>query len=476
VSVGRVRASLAELIEYGAIPPFVYCYPVRSSYRPPDPSWAIGDVWERDLSNSLTRDLNIYIHVPFCNYKCGFCNLYTVIARGGDIFAKYTSAVCQQLDQSKSIIEARNLRTIFIGGGTPSLLPLASFESIFNKFSEIYPNWRSVVEEVCVEATPDSIVDSSRPGFVDDLVRLGVSRINMGVQSLKHAELREAGRALANEDVIRKAVAIVKESRLANLSTDLIMGFYGQTDASWQESVDELIDLQPDTISTYFLTVRPDAWFSKTGRYVYQRDPALYARYDYARSKMRDAGYIQESNVRYKIPGKGGYRQKVLQFRGVPVLGIGAGARTYTNTADYIVGGGIRGELEQIWEYIGSIETGCVPVKGAYEFNDEERIRKRLVLDLFDLDLAELEPYHVRDYGWIYDDLIQAAIEENLLVKIGASRLQLTSRGYKYRDILSWMFFSDTVRARDAEFYRLLHARNERATVGMGDPAVMAAG
>ncbi|MFD0396371.1 hypothetical protein ACFQ3Z_45910 [Streptomyces nogalater] len=153
---------------------------------------------------------------------------------------------------------------------------------------------------------------------------MGLTRANIGIQSLVPAEIREAGRGQANERVIREAIEIIRDKRLPNLSTDLIMGFAYQTPESWCHSVDELVALAPETISTYFLTVRPDAWFSKTGAYQYMWNPDLYERYDYANAAFREAGYIQESNVRYKKLGRGGYQQKVLTFHGVPLLGLGA--------------------------------------------------------------------------------------------------------------------------------------------------------
>ena len=454
---------MAELIRAGAIPPFVYCYPTRSAYRELDPAWTVDRIWDEDRLHSLTNELNLYLHVPFCRYKCGFCNLYTVISKEQELHDAYTEALCRQLDRHSEIIQRRTLKTVYIGGGTPTLLSRQNFDAIFARIAEIYPNWRATVEEVCVEATPDSIVDSEEPNIVRFLMERGLTRINMGVQSMKRAELREAGRSRAGEDVIRRAVEIVKQHRLPNLSTDLIMGFAGQTDESWRESVEELVALEPETISTYFLTIRPDAWFSSTGKYRYQRDPELYERYDVARSIIGSAGYVQESNVRYKRQGLGGYRQKVLQFRGVPVLGIGAGARTYTNTVDYITGGSAEPSLSEITAYVKAVRDGRLRITAGYVYDDAERIRKRLVLDLFDLDLSELAPYRVDEHADLYEPILEGALEEQLLLEVGPTRFQLTPRGYKYRDIVSWLLFSDEVVRRDREFYERLHLRNARA-------------
>jgi oxygen-independent coproporphyrinogen-3 oxidase len=329
-----------------------------------------------------------------------------------------------------------------------------NFKQIFDTITRIYPNWRTVVEEVAIEVSPDSIVDD--PEVVPFLMSCGLTRMNMGIQSLQHAELREAGRSAANETTIRKAISIVKEHHLPNLSTDLIMGFSGQNDDTWRMSVEELASLRPDTISTYFLTIRPDAWFHKTGKYEYMRDPRLYERYEYARAIFQGAGYVQESNVRYKIPGRGGYQQKVLQFRGVPYLGIGAGARTYTNTVDYLIGGSHKPHISQIEDYIRAVNEGTLTISSGFVYSEEERIRKRLVLDNFDLNLRDLERYNFQQHRHLFQGVLDEAVRIGLMVKAGEDKYQLLPKGFKYRDILSWHLYSDRVVALDREFYQVI--------------------
>lgn len=464
-----VMSELEKIIGGGAIPPFVYCYPVRSSYRPLDPGVTVEKIWQEDLAHSPTRELNLYLHVPFCRYKCGFCNLYTVISEDQDVYDAYTDALCADIRRHAEVIQERRLRTVYIGGGTPSLLHRHNFDQIFDTLTEVYPNWRSTAEEVAVEATPDSIVDE--PDTLRHLIARGLTRVNMGIQSLRPKEIREAGRNRADEQTVRRAIEIVKTTDLANLSTDLIMGFAGQTDQSWRESVDELIALSPETISTYFLTVRPDAWFSKTGKYRYMRDASLYERYDYAQEAMLTAGYVQESNVRYKKPGRGGYVQKVLQFHGVPVLGLGAGARTYTNTVDYIVGGSANPTLAEVSGYIEAARTNTLAPRAGFVYDDTERIRKRLALDLFDLSLPELDRYSYREHAHLFEPVLHAAEELGLLKRLPSDRVQLTRTGFKYRDIISWMFYSPEVVDLDQEFYRELHDNNPRATRLLGNPS-----
>ncbi|WP_034641537.1 coproporphyrinogen-III oxidase family protein, partial [Desulfovibrio inopinatus] len=447
---------LGDSISKGEIPPYLYCYPPRSSYRELKSPLTWDEIWEEDKKNSLTDELNLYIHVPFCRYKCGYCNLYTVVSRDQDLYDAYIDAVVKQLFRYEKVLQSRTLRTVYFGGGTPTLLSRQNFLSLFTALSTIYPNWRNSSYEVCLEATPDSIADD--PDFLNFLIDNGVTRVNMGVQSLDSSELKQAGRGNANVETIVKAFEIVNKSPLPNLSVDLINGFAGQTDELWKSSVDALISFAPQTISTYFLTVRPDALFAQTGAYSYHRDPALYNRYDYARKTILSAGYIPETNIRYKQQGRGGYIQKCLQFHGVPYLGIGAGARTYTNTVDYLLNTDTQPSLDKVKKYISDIDNGIETVSVGFEYNDEERIRKRLVLDLFDLDLQQLEPYNWESHKDLFTPILDAAEHHGLLQRVGATRLQLTPKGYKYRDNLSWLFCSPKVVDADHEFYQGLHA------------------
>ncbi|MFF4325582.1 coproporphyrinogen-III oxidase family protein [Streptomyces sp. NPDC001591] len=471
--MNAIRDELARHIEQGVIPPFNYAYPSRSAYRPLNGTWNIRDIWAEDLKRHSVPELNLYLHVPFCRYKCGFCNLYTVISEDMDVYDAYTDALCTQIRDHTEIIQSRRLRTIYIGGGTPSLLSLRHFEQLFATLDEVYPNWRSTVEEVAIEATPDSIV--KEPGTLGGLISMGLTRANIGIQSLVPSEIREAGRGQAGEQVVRRAIEITREMELPNLSTDLIMGFAGQTPQSWRHSVDELAALAPETISTYFLTVRPDAWFSKTGAYQYMMSPDLYERYDYANATFRDAGYVQESNVRYKKLGRGGYQQKVLTFHGVPLLGLGAGARSYTSSVDYMVGL-VKPSLTEVADYISKAKNHELTPLTGFVLNDEEIIRKRLVLDTFDLDLNELNRFGYQEMAHLFEPVLEAAEEVGLLRRLPTHRIQLTPAGFKHRDTLSWMLFSKNVIDLDREYYAGLHKSNKRAQKHMGSEPISISG
>lgn len=233
--------------------------------------------------------------------------------------------------------------------------------------------------------------------------------------------------------------------------------------------MDELAKLAPTTISTYFLTVRPDAWFSRTGAYQYMWKPELYERYDYAREVFTAHGYVQEGSVRYKKPGRGGYVQKVLTFHGVPLLGLGVGARSYSSVLDYMTGS-VKPSLSEVADYIENARAHRLQPTTGFALTPEEIVRKRLVLDTFDLDLSELDRFGLDAIAPEVDRILDAAQANGLIHRVGPRRVQLTPKGFKYRDVLSWMFYSDHVKKLDREYYEGLHDANTRARKNMGTP------
>ena len=129
-----------------------------------------------------------------------------------------------------------------------------------NKIDQIYPNWRMVIEEVAIEASPNSIPADKE--LIVHLKNLGLTRVNIGIQTLCADELEKLGRRKNEIENVYKSIDFLKEIELPNISVDLINGIPGQTDQSWGQSISKIIQLNPDTISTYFLTVRPDAKLS----------------------------------------------------------------------------------------------------------------------------------------------------------------------------------------------------------------------
>jgi oxygen-independent coproporphyrinogen-3 oxidase len=236
----------------------------------------------------------------------------------------------------------------------------------------------------------------------------------------------------------------------------LIAGFNGQTKEMWLHSVEQLTKLAPQTISIYCVRIRPDSQFGRSGKYNNSYD-FYYDWYEDAREVMLNAGYVQETNVRFKIPEKGGYIQQYYQFICKPILGVGAGARSYTSVADYIVGGSAKPNVHEIEEYMDKVEAGAPLLRSLYELDDEERARRKLVLNLYEFNERQFQDEFGSRFNWIYKEKFAFLMNEGLLDRDGDLYF-LTKQGIEYRDIISWSFFSERVRELDKQFYSELVA------------------
>jgi len=203
------------------------------------------------------KTLGIYVQVPFCQTKCTYCNFHTGVVSSAR-FAPYVSCVCEEIAGRRGLYESAGIAlpagladaavdTIYIGGGTPSLLDAAHLRRIVDAVRE---NFAAELTEVTLEADPETVTEEKAAAWV----AAGINRVSFGVQSFCDEELKAAGRMHRRADVYR-AAAILRGAEIANISFDLIAGLPKQTRASWGESLDSLVELAPEHVSVYLLEV-----------------------------------------------------------------------------------------------------------------------------------------------------------------------------------------------------------------------------
>ena len=200
---------------------------------------------DTQMEHNAAATLGIYVQVPFCQTKCTYCNFHTgVVARG--LYRPYVDAACREIAESRALRDV-TVDTVYLGGGTPSLLDPADLGRVMDA---IRKNYSCALDEVTLEADPETITVDKAAAWLD----AGINRVSMGVQSLNDEELRATGRMHRREDVYR-ALEILRAAGFRNISMDLIAGLPHQTRATWEASVGELIALRPEHISIYLLEV-----------------------------------------------------------------------------------------------------------------------------------------------------------------------------------------------------------------------------
>ena len=186
----------------------------------------------------------LYIHIPFCVKKCIYCDFFSVPYNESSIHS-YVEALCKELSLKKDL--AGLLKTVYFGGGTPTLLPAECFRQLFACLKN---NYRFSPEiEITVEANPGTI-DAEK---IHALLSLGVNRLSVGVQSLNDRELATLGRIHSSDEAL-SSIESIRKTGLKNFSIDLMYGIPGQTMESWQKSLTKAVELSPSHISAYELT------------------------------------------------------------------------------------------------------------------------------------------------------------------------------------------------------------------------------
>ncbi len=278
----------------------------------------------------MTQSYSLYFHIPFCVHRCAYCDFNTYAGQGSLIPA-YVNALRREIEfVGRSAPDQFSVHTIFFGGGTPSLLSPAQFESIFKAIKKNFDLLDD--SENTIEANPGTVsLDNLK-----ELRKIGIDRISFGVQSANSEELRMLERAHDFFDVI-EAVSSARKAGFDNLNLDLIYGLPEQTLQTWQTSVKRILDLHPEHISAYALTLEhgtPFGRWSSRGLLPLP-DPDLAAEmYEWASDAFESAGYIQYEISNWARPGRECVHN--LQYwRGLPYLAFGAGGHGYAGGYRY---------------------------------------------------------------------------------------------------------------------------------------------
>ena len=268
----------------------------------------------------------IYIHVPFCRSFCTYCDFFSEIAEDA-LVDRYTDRLCEEIRRRKDEVDD-SLKTLYFGGGTPSVLPLSALTRILLTLEEC--GHGGPYTEFTLEANPEDIVQKGLP-YVQSLKTLGVNRISMGVQSFDDEMLRWMNRRHSAEGA-REAFRLVREAGIENISVDLIFGLSNLSDASWEKSIDETLALDPEHISCYQLTVEGDSVLAQrleNGEYEEAPDELCRRQYDLLCRKLAAAGYHHYEISNFAKPGfeaihNSGYWQRR------PYTGFGPAAHSFS--------------------------------------------------------------------------------------------------------------------------------------------------
>ena len=358
----------------------------------------------------MAPPLGIYVHVPFCAVRCGYCDFNTYVSTQGR--EGFAGALAQELELARAQLGDRRAETVFIGGGTPSLLDPEELRTILDAI-DLAPG-----AEVTSEANPES----ATPRWLDGARAAGVNRISFGMQSAREHVLAALDR-VHTPGRVAEAMADARAAGFERLSVDLIYGAHGETDADWEASVRAALDLEPEHVSAYALVVEPGTKLHarvRAGEVPLPDDDALARRYERADELLSAAGLGWYEISNWGVP----CRHNLGYWRGHDWWGAGPGAHSH-------LAGTRWWNLKRPLAWAARVRAGESPAAGS-ETLDPETIRFERVM--LGVRLAEgLDPAELDDRGRSEAERMRA---EGLLEPDGPY-LTLTRRGRLLADAVA---------------------------------------
>lgn len=447
------QPSLESLLRMPPYQAYSYSYPHKTAYRALHEPRALRDVWAEEDRSALF----LYLHIPFCSYRCGFCNLFTLARPSTEAVERYLGQLDTQLAVAIDALDEHRFARLALGGGTPSYLDTPQLSRLFDSLRRRGVDARAI--PAGMEVSPET-VDPAKMALCRDA---GIDRISMGIQSFSDAEVRTLVRPQQREEVERAIVAI-RAQRFPILNLDLIYGIQGQTVASFLASIDSALAFAPEELYLYPLYVRPLTGLgrieSRDGkpRFALQPEPldARAEMYRAGRDRLLAAGYTQVSMRMFRAahaPANDAGPAYCCQDDGM--IGIGCGARSYTRALHYSSEYGVsRRSVAAILDHHLSLTAeDFARVDHGFALDGDEQRRRYAIQSLLVWPGLDLAAWRARFGSDVFDDLPQlAALEPLGLASRTDALLALTASGMARADTLGPWLISPAVAARMAAY------------------------
>lgn len=436
---------------------YMYSYPHKTAYGP------LENVWLDDYVNILKepdRANSLYFHIPFCQTKCGYCNLFSLPGQNQELMDTYLDAMEQQAIQYD--MQDIFFEDFIIGGGTPLILPEASLHRIF-EMSRQYFGLKEKAN-IVIETSPNQTTKEK----LNILKQHQVTRISIGVQSFQEKELETLNR----HHSVRQAKKALESIRLVSfpcVNLDLIYGVPGQTPGTLEDSVSQALDFEPDEIFAYPLYVKKGTYLSKTKQ---QALDNAYEMYELVRDMLSSNGYRQDSMRRFvKVPAalatkenigaehrtENKYMERSYESCGFHnTISIGCGGRSYIDKLHFCTPYGVEYAYckKLLEQYIHT--ENYRKITHGYILNEEEQKRRYVIKHILvrpGINLKEYEDLYGKKLVEDFQMLVQWEEQGFALEKDGY--FSLTKQGLGMSDYLGPMLISQQIKEKMQRFYEI---------------------
>jgi len=356
---------------------------------------------------------HLYVHLPFCAHRCGYCDFVTVVGRG-EQHGSYVDALLGELDLERAVL-ADTVETVFLGGGTPTFTDAAELARLLDQLP--------AAEELTVEANPETVT----PELARLLRSGGVNRVSLGAQSFQPHLLHVLERR-ATPDEVRRAVAILRDAGFDNVSLDLVYGIPGQSPADLDRDLAEALALEPEHLSCYELEAKPGTRFTHAhGDELERQAEAMEGYFEQVVDTLTDGGYRWYETANFCLAGSRARgrdlraRHNLGYWRASDYLGIGVGAVS-------TISGERRRNAPGLARYVAALAAGARPPSELEAIDHETSGREKLMLGLR-LD----EPLAIADVASALDRSALSRLISRGLVDVSTNgrgeEIRLTRRG-----------------------------------------------
>ncbi len=362
-------------------------------------------VWRMNGEQHTVRHL--YVHLPFCAHRCGYCDFVTAVGRR-DQHGAYVDALLAELEQERERL-ASHVETAFLGGGTPTFTEASALARVLRALPD--------VEELTVEANPETVT----PSLAALLREHGVNRVSLGAQSFRPG-LLEVLERVAGPDDVRRAMHTLRDAGFDNISLDLVYGIPGQSSADLEADLADALVLEPEHLSCYELEAKPGTRFTHAyGEELLRQAEAMEGYFEQVVDTLTGAGYRWYETANFcRATGDGRElraRHNLGIWRGHDYLGVGVGAVS-------TLGGERRRNLPSFGRYVQALEAGEPPPREIEPLDPETRAVEALMLGLR-LD----EPVALARVESVVDAHALGRLVERDVVERVDDRIRLTPRG-----------------------------------------------
>jgi oxygen-independent coproporphyrinogen III oxidase len=350
----------------------------------------------------------LYLHIPFCRKKCKYCDFVSVPYEK-ELADSYTGALINEMKRYEGI----SLATVYMGGGTPTVLSTENLSDIFNN---IYGTFDCNLSEITVEANPESLNEEKLLA----LRSLGINRLSVGVQSMCVKELESLGRVHSPKD-FWNSLDTARGLGFENINIDLIYGLPNQALVDWQNNLKSALCSRCEHISIYPLTVEPDTEFHRMGMTTDENSQAEM--YDWSLDFLENAGYEHYEISNWALPGLRS-SHNMIYWQNSEYIGIGAAAASYLNGKRWK-------NICNISAYVQKIGARENPVDEIETIDSDKKLSEEIILKLRCMPGMCITREITQKYGHTIEQLVNKE-----LLEICGKNIRLTRRGLLLANIV----------------------------------------